>query len=244
MSVELVVHIGQTKAGSTSIQKSLRGATDTLAAQGTFYLGLMCEHAGGQEAGLAAPRGMAAARRPRHGEGGRGARRGRGALGRGVARGGNGAGDLVERDLPRQRRRSSSRPSRQLTESRRRLSRRGLRPAPGYVGPVGLSPVGDQAQGLPGPAAAVPRVGRRPPQGRQPRTSSRGSGWTAPRSSSATSTPAATWSRTFWRSAASTRRGSRGCARTRARIRSRSPSGPCTTPRSTTRFCRSSSSRT
>ncbi len=57
MNFELVVHIGQTKAGSTSIQKSLRGATDTLAAQKVFYLGLMCEHAGGKKRAWQRPEG-------------------------------------------------------------------------------------------------------------------------------------------------------------------------------------------
>lgn len=57
MGLELVLHIGQTKAGSTSIQKSLRGAADGLEAQGAFYLGLMCEHAGGQKRPWQRPEG-------------------------------------------------------------------------------------------------------------------------------------------------------------------------------------------
>ena len=48
-NVEVIIHIGQSKAGSTAIQKSLMGATEALEAQGAFYLGLMCEHAKGKK---------------------------------------------------------------------------------------------------------------------------------------------------------------------------------------------------
>ena len=49
MAADVIIHVGQSKAGSTAIQKSLMGAKEVLAAQGAFYLGLMCEHAGGEK---------------------------------------------------------------------------------------------------------------------------------------------------------------------------------------------------
>ncbi len=49
MAADVIIHIGQSKAGSTAIQKSLMEAKKPLEAQRAFYLGLMCEHAPGSK---------------------------------------------------------------------------------------------------------------------------------------------------------------------------------------------------
>jgi hypothetical protein len=45
MKRKLIIHIGMGKTGSTSIQRTLRRAQDSLNSQGVHYLGLMLEHA-------------------------------------------------------------------------------------------------------------------------------------------------------------------------------------------------------
>lgn len=43
--VELIVHIGAGKTGTSSVQRTLASQSDALQRQGAFYLGLMCENA-------------------------------------------------------------------------------------------------------------------------------------------------------------------------------------------------------